>query len=84
MAIADIRELGTIMSIWAHPDDEAYLCGGIMAKATAAASNHLLFIAFSFPSGPSAGAGLVPVPPNLASDDAFFGRLCTINNRDCM
>jgi LmbE family N-acetylglucosaminyl deacetylase len=38
MAIADIRELGTIMSIWAHPDDEAYLCGGIMAKATAAGS----------------------------------------------
>jgi LmbE family N-acetylglucosaminyl deacetylase len=36
MAIADIRELGTIMSVWAHPDDEAYLCGGIMAKATAA------------------------------------------------
>ena len=22
------RALGTIMSIWAHPDDEAYLCGG--------------------------------------------------------
>jgi LmbE family N-acetylglucosaminyl deacetylase len=38
MAIADIRELGTIMSVWAHPDDEAYLCGGIMAKATAAGS----------------------------------------------
>jgi hypothetical protein len=38
MAIADIRELGTIMSIWAHPDDEAYLCGGIMAQATAAGS----------------------------------------------
>jgi LmbE family N-acetylglucosaminyl deacetylase len=38
MAIADIRDLGTIMSIWAHPDDEAYLCGGIMAMATAAGS----------------------------------------------
>jgi LmbE family N-acetylglucosaminyl deacetylase len=38
MAIADIRELGTIMSVWAHPDDEAYLCGGIMAIATAAGS----------------------------------------------
>jgi LmbE family N-acetylglucosaminyl deacetylase len=38
MAIADIRELGTIMSVWAHPDDEAYLCGGIMATATAAGS----------------------------------------------
>ena len=38
MAIADIRELGTIVSVWAHPDDEAYLCGGIMATATAAGS----------------------------------------------
>jgi len=34
----DIRELGTILSIWAHPDDEAYLCGGIMAMAAAADS----------------------------------------------
>jgi LmbE family N-acetylglucosaminyl deacetylase len=34
----DIRELGTVLSIWAHPDDEAYLCGGIMAMAAAAGS----------------------------------------------
>jgi LmbE family N-acetylglucosaminyl deacetylase len=34
----DIRELGTILSVWAHPDDEAYLCGGIMAMAAAAGS----------------------------------------------
>jgi LmbE family N-acetylglucosaminyl deacetylase len=34
----EIRELGTILSFWAHPDDEAYLCGGIMAMATAAQS----------------------------------------------
>jgi LmbE family N-acetylglucosaminyl deacetylase len=26
-------ELGTILSIWAHPDDETYLVGGIMAAA---------------------------------------------------
>jgi LmbE family N-acetylglucosaminyl deacetylase len=38
VAMSDIRELGTILSIWAHPDDEAYLCGGIMAMATAAQS----------------------------------------------
>jgi LmbE family N-acetylglucosaminyl deacetylase len=25
--------LGTILSVWAHPDDEAYLAGGIMAAA---------------------------------------------------
>lgn len=28
-----ISELGTILSIWAHPDDETYLAGGLMAAA---------------------------------------------------
>lgn len=28
-----IAELGTILSIWAHPDDETYLAAGIMAAA---------------------------------------------------
>lgn len=28
-----IDELGTILAIWAHPDDESYLAGGIMAAA---------------------------------------------------
>jgi LmbE family N-acetylglucosaminyl deacetylase len=28
-----VRELGTILGIWAHPDDEAYLSGGLMALA---------------------------------------------------
>ena len=31
-------ELGTILGIWAHPDDEAYLSGGLMALASAAGS----------------------------------------------
>lgn len=29
----DIAHLGTILSIWAHPDDETFLAGGIMAAA---------------------------------------------------
>jgi LmbE family N-acetylglucosaminyl deacetylase len=28
-----IGDLGTILSIWAHPDDETYLAGGVMAAA---------------------------------------------------
>jgi LmbE family N-acetylglucosaminyl deacetylase len=28
-----VDELGTILGIWAHPDDEAYLSGGLMALA---------------------------------------------------
>ncbi len=30
-----VAELGTIVSIWAHPDDESYLAGGAMAAAVA-------------------------------------------------
>ncbi|GAB92144.1 PIG-L deacetylase family protein [Gordonia rhizosphera] len=30
---ATVAELGTILGIWAHPDDEAYLSGGLMALA---------------------------------------------------
>ncbi|HEU5157501.1 MAG TPA: PIG-L family deacetylase [Streptosporangiaceae bacterium] len=30
---SDVAELGTILGIWAHPDDEAYLSGGLMAIA---------------------------------------------------
>lgn len=35
MELPDIDELGTILSIWAHPDDETYLAGGLMASAAA-------------------------------------------------
>ncbi|MGN9913777.1 PIG-L deacetylase family protein [Phytohabitans sp. LJ34] len=28
-----VGELGTILGVWAHPDDEAYLSGGLMAMA---------------------------------------------------
>lgn len=30
-----IDELGKMLSIWAHPDDESYLAGGVMALASA-------------------------------------------------
>lgn len=30
---AQVSRLGTILGIWAHPDDEAYLSGGLMALA---------------------------------------------------
>ncbi len=34
--MAGDNTLGTILGVWAHPDDETYLCGGLMARATAA------------------------------------------------
>jgi LmbE family N-acetylglucosaminyl deacetylase len=33
--VIDVPRLGTILSVWAHPDDESYLAGGVMAAATA-------------------------------------------------
>ncbi|GAA0452213.1 hypothetical protein Aca07nite_66870 [Actinoplanes capillaceus] len=33
-----LTELGTILGVWAHPDDEAYLSGGLMALARDAGS----------------------------------------------
>lgn len=29
----DIKQLGTILAVWAHPDDETYCAGGILAAA---------------------------------------------------
>src|SRR5688572_5351406 len=31
----DIASLGDIVTVWAHPDDETYLAGGLMARARA-------------------------------------------------
>ncbi len=30
---SDVPELGTVLGVWAHPDDEAYLSAGLMAAA---------------------------------------------------
>jgi LmbE family N-acetylglucosaminyl deacetylase len=34
--IGDPRDLGTVLAVWAHPDDETYLAGGVMAQLRAA------------------------------------------------
>lgn len=31
--VADVKRLGTILSVWAHPDDETFSAAGIMAAA---------------------------------------------------
>lgn len=33
--ISDVTELGTVLTVWAHPDDETFLAGGLMAAARA-------------------------------------------------
>jgi LmbE family N-acetylglucosaminyl deacetylase len=32
----EVSELGTVLSVWAHPDDETFLAGGLMAACAAA------------------------------------------------
>jgi LmbE family N-acetylglucosaminyl deacetylase len=34
--MTDVPDLGTILSVWAHPDDESYCCAGLMAVAVRA------------------------------------------------
>ena len=36
MSAFDVERLGTVLSVWAHPDDETYLAGGLMAACAAA------------------------------------------------
>jgi LmbE family N-acetylglucosaminyl deacetylase len=36
MSGLDVSELGTVLSVWAHPDDETFLAGGLMASCAAA------------------------------------------------
>jgi LmbE family N-acetylglucosaminyl deacetylase len=34
IGLADVAELGTVLTVWAHPDDETYLAGALLAALT--------------------------------------------------
>jgi LmbE family N-acetylglucosaminyl deacetylase len=43
VGVAGDNPLGTILGVWAHPDDESYLCAGLMARAVRA-GDHVVCI----------------------------------------
>jgi LmbE family N-acetylglucosaminyl deacetylase len=44
-------DLGTVLSVWAHPDDETYLCGGLMADAVRRGNRVVCVTATRWPPG---------------------------------
>ncbi len=56
----DMAQLGTVLTVWAHPDDEAYLAGGLMALAVDAGSR---VVAVSATRGEHGTADPVRWPP---------------------
>ena len=64
--MTDTSGLGTILGVWAHPDDETYLCGGMMARAVRSGNRVVCITATRgelgspdeerWPSGPSLAA----------------------------
>ncbi len=60
-----LSELGTILSIWAHPDDESYCCAGIMAAAVRAGQRVVCVTATRGELG-STDPGRWPNGPGLA------------------
>jgi LmbE family N-acetylglucosaminyl deacetylase len=57
---ADVARLGTVLGIWAHPDDEVYLSAGLMAAARAADNRVVVATATRGERGTEDPVGLPP------------------------
>jgi LmbE family N-acetylglucosaminyl deacetylase len=55
--------LGTILGVWAHPDDETYLCGGLMARAVRAGARVVCVTATRGEAGSGDAERWPPGPP---------------------
>jgi LmbE family N-acetylglucosaminyl deacetylase len=60
-----LPDLGTILSVWAHPDDESYCCAGLMAAAVRAGGRVVCVTATRGELG-STDPGRWPPGPQLA------------------
>ncbi|MEO5627978.1 MAG: PIG-L family deacetylase [Candidatus Saccharimonadales bacterium] len=65
-SLADIAHLGTIMGIWAHPDDETWTMGGILAAACQNGQKVVIITASRGEAGKTADESRWP-SANLAS-----------------
>lgn len=61
----DISALGSILSVWAHPDDETYLAAGVMAAAAARGQR---VVCLSATAGERGTADPERWPPDLLAD----------------
>lgn len=58
--LTNIATLGTILGIWAHPDDETWACGGLMVAATANGQKIACIVATKGEAGQTADQGKWP------------------------
>jgi LmbE family N-acetylglucosaminyl deacetylase len=64
-ATADIKTLGTILGVWAHPDDESFVAGGLLA---AAARNGQTVIGVTATKGEAGIQDAAKWPPKQLAD----------------
>ncbi|BCJ76687.1 hypothetical protein CS0771_62310 [Catellatospora sp. IY07-71] len=69
MSTSSVAELGTVLGVWAHPDDEVYLSGGLMALA-ADAGNRVVCVTATAGERGTADPGRWP-PDRLAAVRAY-------------
>lgn len=53
-AVSDIASLGTILGIWAHPDDESFMVGGLLSMAATNGQQVICFTATKGEAGQTA------------------------------
>src|SRR5689334_2010732 len=52
----DLTDLGTVLAVWAHPDDETYLTGGLFAALTNAGHRVVCITASRGEAGGASGS----------------------------
>lgn len=75
----DIASLGDIVTVWAHPDDETYLAGGLMAKARALGARVTCVVATD---GDYADSAAERARVGRLRRSELYGALCALDVHD--